>query len=175
MKLWVDDERPAPEGWTWAKTVDEATQALTDNEVTDLSLDYSLANWEDGAMVLAWLDNHLDRYPTATVVPHSGSASGYDLLERVIADTEVRVRGYREIVGTPAWHLAEALHEESRKHDEPSWGSIGTMRQVDRANSAKRALKRVGELPYRWAGPEGAPTDASGSVLTASLDGESRA
>lgn len=53
MKLWVDDERPAPEGWTWVKTVDEATQALTDNEVTDLSLDYSLANWEDGAMVLA--------------------------------------------------------------------------------------------------------------------------
>lgn len=24
MKLWLDDLRPAPEGWTWAKTVVEA-------------------------------------------------------------------------------------------------------------------------------------------------------
>lgn len=99
MKLWVDDERPAPEGWTWVKTVDEATQALTDNEVTDLSLDYALANWEDGAMVLAWLGSHPDRYPSETVVPHSGSASGYDLLERVIADTEKKVREHRETLG----------------------------------------------------------------------------
>lgn len=174
MKLWVDDERPAPEGWTWAKTVDEATQALTDNEVTDLSLDYALANWEDGAMVLAWLDNHLDRYPTATVVPHSGSASGYDLLERCIADTERRVREYREMVGTLAWHLAEAMCDEEPHSDIP-WCRIGVYRQMERARAAKRVLDRLDNLPYRWTGPEGSPTDASGSVLAESLDGESLA
>lgn len=172
MKLWVDDERPAPEGWTWVKTVDEATQALTDNVVTDLSLDYSLANWEDGAMVIAWLDNHLDRYPSNTVVPHSGSASGNALLERVIADTEKKVREYREVAGTAAWHLAEALCDEARKQDEPAWDALGTLRQVERATTAKRALERLTTLPYRWDGPEGSATDASGSMLLASSDGE---
>ena len=175
MKLWVDDERPAPEGWTWVKTVDEATQALTDNEVTDLSLDYSLANWEDGAMVLAWLSNHLDRYPSESVVPHSGSASGYDLLERVIADTEKLVCEYHEIAGTAAWHLAKAMYEEERNYAEPSWGELGTLRQVERATIAKRALDCISALPYRWAGPEGTPTDASGSMLLASTETETRA
>lgn len=174
MKLWVDDERPAPEGWTWAKTVDEATQALTDNEVTDLSLDYALANWEDGAMVLAWLYSHLDRYPSETVMPHSGSSSGHALLERVIADTEVKIREYREIVGTPAWHLAEAMCNEE-PHSDASWDRIGMYRQMERAHAAKRALDRLGNLPYRWAGPEGSSTDASGSMLLASSDGEAEA
>lgn len=175
MKLWVDDERPAPEGWTWAKTVDEATRALSEHEVTDLSLDYALANWEDGAMVLAWLGNHLDRYPSTSVVPHSGSSSGYALLERCIADTDAEARRYREVVGTAAWHLAAAMYEESRNSDEPSWDEIGSMRQVVRAQSAKRALERLSKLPYRWAGPEGSPTDASGSMLLAFSDREAEA
>lgn len=29
MKLWLDDIRPAPEGWVWAKTYDEAIHHLT--------------------------------------------------------------------------------------------------------------------------------------------------
>lgn len=175
MKLWVDDERPAPEGWTWVKTVDEATQALTDNEVTDLSLTPKDRDvWEDGAMVLGWLRNHPDRYPSATVVPHSGSASGYDLLERCIADTERWVREYREIVGSPAWHLAEAMCDEEPHSDTP-WCRIGVYRQMERARAAKRVLERLDNLPYRWAGPEGSPTDASGSMLTAFSGGEAEA
>lgn len=92
MKLWVDDERPAPEGWTWVKTAEEATAALRDNEVTDMSLDYSLAEmWVGGDTVLYWLQDNLDRYPSGTVVPHSGSSSGFSLLERLIADTEAMI------------------------------------------------------------------------------------
>lgn len=88
MKLWVDDERPAPEGWTWVKTVAETIAALRENEVTEMSLDYSLANWEDGSMVVYWLQKNIEYYPSVSVVAHSGSASGCALLERVIADTE---------------------------------------------------------------------------------------
>ena len=28
MKLWIDDVRPAPEGWAWAKTVNEAKDKI---------------------------------------------------------------------------------------------------------------------------------------------------
>ena len=124
-------------------------------------------------MVLAWLHNHPDRYPSATVVPHSGSSSGHDLLERCIADTEKWVREYREIVGTLAWHLAEAMCDEEPHSDIP-WCRIGVYRQMERARAAKRVLERLDNLPYRWGGPEGSPTDASGSMLTAFSDRDMR-
>lgn len=41
-KLWLDDVRPPPEGWVWAKTNDEAKQLLLDEEVTHCSLDHDL-------------------------------------------------------------------------------------------------------------------------------------
>lgn len=44
MKLWVDDRRPAPPGWTPARTLDEAKNRMRTGNVTHLSLDYDLAN-----------------------------------------------------------------------------------------------------------------------------------
>lgn len=32
MKLWIDDVRPAPEGWAWAKTVNEAKDKILTRE-----------------------------------------------------------------------------------------------------------------------------------------------
>lgn len=32
MKLWIDDVRPAPEGYTWAKSVNDAKKIIQDNE-----------------------------------------------------------------------------------------------------------------------------------------------
>lgn len=109
------------------------------------------------------------------MVPHSGSASGYDLLERGIADTENLVREYREIVGTAAWHLAEAMYVAERNYAEPPWDEIGTLRQVERANTAKRALNRLAALPYRWSEPGDSPSDASGSMLLAFSEAETQA
>jgi hypothetical protein len=42
MKLWLDDERPAPEGWTWVKTLEEAKQQLVTGQVEEASLDHDL-------------------------------------------------------------------------------------------------------------------------------------
>ncbi|MFW3121471.1 hypothetical protein MMAG44476_27288, partial [Mycolicibacterium mageritense DSM 44476 = CIP 104973] len=42
VKLWVDDERPAPEGWVWVTRPAEAIRALATRTVTDLSLDHDL-------------------------------------------------------------------------------------------------------------------------------------
>lgn len=47
MKLWFDDVRPAPPGWTWAKTVLEAIQHLETGEVQRASLDHDIGFFLD--------------------------------------------------------------------------------------------------------------------------------
>ncbi len=32
MKLWIDDIRPAPEGYLWVKSVNEAKRIIIDSE-----------------------------------------------------------------------------------------------------------------------------------------------
>jgi len=42
VKLWHDDVRPAPDGWVWARTNDEALKYLRTGEVEEISLDHDL-------------------------------------------------------------------------------------------------------------------------------------
>ncbi len=42
MKLWVDDVRPAPEGWVWAKTLKEALDHYTSQKWDEISFDHDL-------------------------------------------------------------------------------------------------------------------------------------
>jgi hypothetical protein len=42
--LWLDDIRPAPEGWTWCKSYDEAVAALLTGRVHKASLDHDLSD-----------------------------------------------------------------------------------------------------------------------------------
>jgi len=44
MKLWLDDTRPAPDGWHWARTADEAIEALRTGHVVEASLDHDLGH-----------------------------------------------------------------------------------------------------------------------------------
>ncbi len=44
--LWLDDERPAPPGWTWAKTVAEAIAILEAGPVEAASLDHDLSDFD---------------------------------------------------------------------------------------------------------------------------------
>jgi len=37
IKLWLDDIRPAPPGWTWVKTVHEACLLLVEGQMFDKS------------------------------------------------------------------------------------------------------------------------------------------
>jgi hypothetical protein len=48
MKLWVDDERKAPRGWTHAKNYRDATGYLSSGKVTTLSLDHDLGGATSG-------------------------------------------------------------------------------------------------------------------------------
>lgn len=44
MKLWVDDIRPAPKGWVWAKTINDIVKYMYTNfkDVKIISLDHDL-------------------------------------------------------------------------------------------------------------------------------------
>lgn len=44
MKLWLDDLRPAPAGWTWIKTAAEAIAAIDLEAVEEISLDHDLGD-----------------------------------------------------------------------------------------------------------------------------------
>lgn len=67
MKLWHDDVRPAPEGWVWARTNQEAMHYLATGEVAEISLDHDLGYHDvdvpekpvDGD-VMRWADDVID-------------------------------------------------------------------------------------------------------------------
>jgi len=42
LRLWLDDSRQAPEGWTWCHNVEEAKVKLLSCDVDDLSLDFDM-------------------------------------------------------------------------------------------------------------------------------------
>lgn len=48
MKVWLDDERPAPEGWIQITTAHEAIAALKTKKVTQISLDHDLGLTANG-------------------------------------------------------------------------------------------------------------------------------
>lgn len=58
MKLWLDDIRPAPEGWTWVKTAWDAIALLEKGGVEAVSLDHDLGDAENGTgqFVAGWIE-----------------------------------------------------------------------------------------------------------------------
>ena len=80
MKLWIDDERPAPEGWIHARNGEEAREWLESNEViTHVSFDHDLGEGQlDGHELVSILEERvylgLMEVPIMTV--HSANPVG---------------------------------------------------------------------------------------------------
>lgn len=63
MKIWVDDVRPAPEGYVWCKSANEALRTITKyrDEITLISLDHDSGVYhKDGGDFIRVL-NELER------------------------------------------------------------------------------------------------------------------
>lgn len=58
VKVWLDDERPEPNGWIRAKTAKEAIALLEAGSVEEISLDHDLGEESNGNGhdVLCWLE-----------------------------------------------------------------------------------------------------------------------
>jgi hypothetical protein len=79
MKVFLDDERPTPEGWVHARWPDDAIAFLQTGNVTHLSLDHDLGDDEHGTGndVVLWIE---EAVATAGFIPpvltvHSANAS----------------------------------------------------------------------------------------------------
>lgn len=89
MKVFLDDERVTPEGWTRAFWPEEVIALLKTGEVTELSLDHDLGDDEHGTgyTVLLWLEEqvavHGMQPPLLRV--HSANSSARLKMEAAIA------------------------------------------------------------------------------------------
>lgn len=92
-KLWVDDVRPAPEGWVWLKTSAEAidwleasrilvrtSSAIYGDEI--MSLDHDLGGDDTTRPVVIWMCEN--GYWPQEVVVHSANPVGIEWLEGMI-------------------------------------------------------------------------------------------
>lgn len=78
ISLWLDDVRPAPDGWLWVKTVSDAKVHLTGGRVERASLDHDLGACDactGGCTPEEWLARN-----DGQSMPHcSHVGTGYDL------------------------------------------------------------------------------------------------
>ena len=79
MKVFLDDQRPAPEGWVRAYWPSEVIALLQTGEVTDLSLDHDLGDdlRGTGYDVLTWLEEaaFARTLPIPNITIHSANAA----------------------------------------------------------------------------------------------------
>lgn len=84
MRLWVDDERPAPEGWVWAETSDQAIGILLLFPfINEVSFDHDLGGDDTTRKVILYLlDNDIPFPPICRV--HTANPVGREWLEGMI-------------------------------------------------------------------------------------------
>lgn len=101
-RLWLDDLRPAPEGWRWVKTIEEARVLLKTGEVIEASLDHDLGEGDtlEGYDLLLWMVE-TDIWPPGGIAVHSANPPGAERMCAVIEryGPYRRVRGKRRFVG----------------------------------------------------------------------------
>lgn len=83
VKLWLDDLRTPPPGWTWAKTFDEAVEILKTGLVVAASLDHDLGLEKTGYDVVCWMEEN-DVWPKNGVSVHSMNPVGRAKMQVVI-------------------------------------------------------------------------------------------
>ena len=82
MKLYVDDCRDAPEGWTAARTYEEAMQRIASGKVTHLSLDHDLGDacGQTGYDILKMIERAMVQVgfsPPPVIKIHTANPAGY--------------------------------------------------------------------------------------------------
>ena len=106
MKLWIDDCRPAPPGYCWIKSVNEAIEQIVTSEVANrinrcfkyneielIDIDHDAgdyaSNGGDYIKLLDWLEETGRSYPIRI---HSQNPVGVENMRRII-----QKNGWREV------------------------------------------------------------------------------
>ena len=91
MKLWIDDVRPAPEGYVWCKSVNETIDKLSDlinfgiDDIEVIDIDHDAGDFAydggDYIKLLDWLEETGCNYP---IHIHSANPVGVENMRRII-------------------------------------------------------------------------------------------
>lgn len=98
MKLWIDDVRPAPEGYRWCKSVNEAKETIKTQElflrvsggknyyhIDIIDIDHDAGDYVNGGgdyiNLLNWLEETGRNYPIRI---HSMNPVGVENMRRII-------------------------------------------------------------------------------------------
>lgn len=89
MKLWLDDIRPAPDGWIWAKDYETAFNFICGPEIfEEISLDHDLGDGPTGYNLLCVIENLIGndfwRKPIPEFHIHSANPVGRQNMARAI-------------------------------------------------------------------------------------------
>lgn len=109
MKLWHDDVRPPPPGWTWARTNDAAKELLRSGRVVECSLDHDLGLHDLGIEETDDWDKIIEITYAVANADEISESTGLDLVEWMIEETLVPAK--------------VTIH---------SWNSDGAMRMAQR-------------------------------------------
>ena len=91
MRVFLDDVRPAPEGWVLVRWPSEVIALLEAGEVAELSLDHDLGDDKiTGYDVLVWLEEAVAMrgFVPPTIRIHSANVVGRARMEQAIASIE---------------------------------------------------------------------------------------
>jgi hypothetical protein len=99
MKVYLDDERVAPEGWVQTKSAQETIDAIVRGDVTDLSLDHDLGDPKvvgTGYDVLTWIEERIALLNDAAFVPknislHTANPSARIKMELALKSIQRRI------------------------------------------------------------------------------------
>ena len=85
MKVYLDDERPAPEGWTQTRWPEDTIRLLETGEVTHVSLDHDLGDDARGTGydVILWIEEAVATrgFEPPEIKVHSANTSAREKME----------------------------------------------------------------------------------------------
>lgn len=88
MKVYLDDERTTPEGWTRVYWPEEAIDLLKTNQVKEISLDHDLGDDDHGTGydVLLWIEEAVvtEGFKPPEMYVHSANSSARAKMQQAI-------------------------------------------------------------------------------------------
>jgi hypothetical protein len=81
VKLWLDDFRAPPDAsWRWVKTVADAIPLIESGDVSRLSLDHDLGEYEPtGYDLVKWMEKN-DKWPQSVDVHSQNPVGAHNML-----------------------------------------------------------------------------------------------
>ena len=97
LKLYLDDERETPEGWTRVYWPDEAIEYLKQGNVEEISLDHDLGDDSRGTGydVLLWIEEQvmINNFKPPKIKIHTANSSARERMEAGVRTIEKYFNG----------------------------------------------------------------------------------